>query len=149
MTTGNLRAEIRKLAIPTKVGGGSIDEGILTRVDVGWGRFGPKESVTSGPGRTTRHSGNPENAYDIWINDHVYWANVPKDVWDMTIGGYPVIKKWLSYREYKVLGRPLKTDELFYITQVVRRLKALLLLGPELDANYKACAAAGQLAVKA
>ena len=72
---------------------------------------------------------------------------VPKDVWAMTIGGYPVIKKWLSYREHKVLGRPLKTDELFYITQVVRRLKALLLMGPDLDANYKACAAAGQVAL--
>jgi hypothetical protein len=26
-------------------------------------------------------------------------------------GGYQVIKKWLSYREHKLLGRPLTTDE--------------------------------------
>ncbi len=32
-------------------------------------------------------------------------------VWDYTIGGYQVIKKWLSYREHKLLGRPLTTDE--------------------------------------
>ena len=50
----------------------------------------------------------PENAVDLYINESVYWANVPNDVYAMTIGGYPVIKKWLSYREYKVLGRALK-----------------------------------------
>ena len=27
-----------------------------------------------------------------------FGANVPNDVWAMTIGGYPVLKKWLSYR---------------------------------------------------
>jgi hypothetical protein len=32
-------------------------------------------------------------------------------VWDYTIGGYQVIKKWLSYREHKLLVRPLTTDE--------------------------------------
>ena|SRR5438309_756370 len=32
-------------------------------------------------------------------------------VWAYTIGGYQVIKKWLSDREHKLLGRPLTTDE--------------------------------------
>lgn len=90
-----------------------------------------------------------DGALNIWINDRVYWSNVPADVWAMTIGGYPVVKKWLSYREHKVLGRALKTDELFYVTEVVRRLKALLLLGPDLDANYRAAAGAQQLRVAA
>ena len=58
----------------------------------------------------------------------------------MTIGGYPVVKKWLSYRELRVLGRPLAQEEMTYITEVVRRLKALLLLGGALDANYRAAA---------
>ena len=58
----------------------------------------------------------------------------------MTIGGYPVIKKWLSYREFRVLGRPLFPEELTYITEVIRRLKALLLMGDALDANYRAVA---------
>jgi hypothetical protein len=62
-------------------------------------------------------------------------------LWAMTIGGYPVINKWLSDREYKVLGRPLRDEELFYITEVIRRLKALLLLGDQLDANYRAAGA--------
>jgi hypothetical protein len=37
------------------------------------------------------------------------WLNVPETVWDYTIGGYQVIKKWLSYRESRFLaaGWPL------------------------------------------
>jgi hypothetical protein len=82
---------------------------------------------------------------DVYINDRTYWANVPLDVWTMTIGGYPVVKKWLSYCEYKVLGRALKTEELTYIAEVVRRLKAPLLVGEDLDANYRKAAQARQL----
>lgn len=53
----------------------------------------------------------------------------------------PVIKKWLSYRESKVLGRPLHLEEMTYIAEVIRRLKALLLLSEKLDANYRAVSA--------
>ena len=52
---------------------------------------------------------------------------------------------WLSYRERRVLGRPLRLEEVTYVTEVVRRLKALLLLGEELDANYRAAA---EIAIK-
>jgi hypothetical protein len=90
-------------------------------------------------------SSDPENAVDIHINDAAYWANVTNGVWSMTIGGYPVIKKWLSYREYKVLGRALNLEELTYVAEVVRRLKALLMLGDALDQNYRAAAAAKQI----
>ena len=38
-------------------------------------------------------------------------GSVASRVWDYTIGGYQVIKKWLSYREHKLLGRPPTTDE--------------------------------------
>ena len=31
--------------------------------------------------------------------------HIPQSVWNFTIGGYQVIKKWLSYREQRVLGR--------------------------------------------
>ncbi len=83
---------------------------------------------------------NYRDFLDVYINDRVYWQNVPLDVWTMTIGGYPVVKKWLSYREFRVLGRPLQQEEVTYITEVVRRLKALLLMGESLDANYRAAA---------
>ena len=47
------------------------------------------------------------------------------------------------YREHGLLGRPLTPDEARKVTHAARRLAALLLLTPALDANYaaaKACA---------
>jgi hypothetical protein len=67
---------------------------------------------------------------------------VPERVWDYTLGGYQVIKKWLSYREHGVLGRALKPDEAAYVSVMVRRIAAILLMGPTLDANYAASKAA-------
>jgi hypothetical protein len=52
-----------------------------------------------------------------------------------------VIKKWLSYRERELLGRALNVEEAREVTAMVRRIAALLLLGPQLDANYRAAAA--------
>jgi hypothetical protein len=78
-----------------------------------------------------------EAAYDIYLNDAVYWKNVPQAVWEYTLGGYQVMKKWLSYREHKILGRPLKTDEARYVTEMSRRIAAILLLQPALDQNYR------------
>jgi hypothetical protein len=66
------------------------------------------------------------------------WRNVPDTVWDFTIGGYQVIKKWLSYREKPLLGRGLTVDEVRYVTEMARRLAALVTLRPALDANYAA-----------
>lgn len=74
-------------------------------------------------------------------NDGAWWACVPERVWRYTIGGYQVLKKWLSYREHELLGRPLATDELEHVRQTARRLAALLLLEPDLAANYRAVVA--------
>jgi len=38
-----------------------------------------------------------DRTLDFYLNDGAYWANVPAKVWEYTIGGYQVIKKWLSY----------------------------------------------------
>jgi hypothetical protein len=75
---------------------------------------------------------------DVWLNGRAYWRNVPVPVWGYTLGGYQVIKKWLSYREKELLGRSLSVDEVRYVTEVARRIAAILVLGPELDANYNA-----------
>ena len=56
----------------------------------------------------------------------------------VTLGGYQVIKKWLSYREKALLGRGLTKEEARHVTDMVRRIAALLLMGPALDANYAA-----------
>ena len=55
-----------------------------------------------------------------------------------TLGGYQVIKKWLSYREQGLLGRSLSVDEARYVTEMARGIAEILLLGPALDANYQA-----------
>jgi hypothetical protein len=74
---------------------------------------------------------------DIYLNDSACWSNVPEKVWDCTIGGYQVIKKWLSYRERALLGRALTAGEAREVTHTARRIAALVLLQPELDANYE------------
>jgi hypothetical protein len=51
------------------------------------------------------------------------------------------MKKWLSYREHELSGRPLTPDEAREVTHMARRLAALLLLAPALDANYAAAKA--------
>ena len=79
-----------------------------------------------------------ETTFDIYLNGAAYWRNVPTNVWNYTIGGYQVIKKWLSYRERDVLSRPLTIDEVREITDMARRIAAILLLEPRLDANYRA-----------
>lgn len=137
VTCGTIPPELRPLGVPSKVGGGNIDPDADLKVEATWGFFGAKNAVMCGKGKTAPSAADPEGALDVFLNDRVYWANVPLDVWTMTIGGYPVIKKWLSYREFRVLGRPLFQEEMTYITEVVRRLKALLLLGDALDANYR------------
>ena len=80
--------------------------------------------------------------YDIYLNDRAYWRNVPARVWEYTIGGYQVIKKWLSYRERDLLGRSLSLGDARFVQGMVRRIAAILLLGPLLDANYAATKAA-------
>jgi hypothetical protein len=141
VTSGRLRREIRALGVPSKVGGGPIDPSTDLKVEAGWGFRGQKNAVMCGKGKVIPSRADPGGAVDLFINDRVSWSNVPADVWALTIGGYPVLKKWLSYREFKVLGRPLREEEMTYFTEVVRRLKALLLLGPALDANYRTAAA--------
>ena len=76
------------------------------------------------------------SAVDVYLNGISFWDAVPAAVWEYTIGGYLVLKKWLSYRDISILGRPITKDEAREFTQMVRRIAALLLLDPVLDANY-------------
>jgi hypothetical protein len=78
-----------------------------------------------------------ESCSDVYLNDVAYWRCVPTNVWRYKVGGYQVIKKWLSYRERALLGRDLTSEEARYVGEMVRRIAALLLLQPELDANYE------------
>jgi hypothetical protein len=78
-----------------------------------------------------------ERTCDVYLNEFAYWSNVPLRVWEYTIGGYQVMKKWLSYREEELLGRPLTIDEVRYVQEMARRIAAILLLEPTLDENYR------------
>jgi hypothetical protein len=73
------------------------------------------------------------------MNGASYWRKVPEKVWELSIGGYQALKKWLSYREHSIMERPLSEPEVSHFQATARRLAALLLMTPELDANYWSC----------
>ncbi len=60
----------------------------------------------------------------------------PEGVWEYTLGGYQVLKKWLSYREREILGRQLHESEARDFMLIARRIAALLALGDALNASY-------------
>ena len=144
VTDGKIRPEFKSIADLHFMGETDF------RVTAGWGHAG-KEGVTM-PGKgkllTRAYRGDEEppeplrsllgkSTHDVYLNDTAYWRNVPEKVWDFTIGGYQMMKKWLSYREHHFLARPLMTDEARYVTHMARRLTALVLLQSELDENYR------------
>ena len=150
VTSGALREELKTIGILSVIGGGPINlaAGDLD-VTAGWG-FGGRGGITMpGKGKVTERAitANEENpalglgagatTYDIRLNERVYWRNIPPCVWEYTIGGYQVIKKWLSYRERVLLGRGLSPDEARAVTHIARRIAAILLREAELDQNYR------------
>jgi hypothetical protein len=76
---------------------------------------------------------------DIYLNETTCWRCVPSAVWDYYIGGYAVVKKWLSYREENLFGRALKKEEAREVTGMVRRLAAIVLMSDALNSSYAAC----------
>ncbi|MBN1362859.1 MAG: N-6 DNA methylase [Sedimentisphaerales bacterium] len=135
------------VGVISRVGGGALnpDEGHLD-ITVGWGHAGKGGVCMPGLGKYETRAQEDEQlrkllgdeTLDIYLNEHAHWANVPKSAWEYHIGGYQVVKKWLSYREKALLGRGLTDDEALYVTEMVRRIASLILLQPELDANYDA-----------
>jgi hypothetical protein len=83
-----------------------------------------------------------ERTGDLYLNDDAFFANVPESVWTYQLGGYPVLKKWLGYRQAdRRNGQPLTDDERRWFRQIIQRIAALLALGPSLDALYQEAAA--------
>jgi hypothetical protein len=163
VTSGTGRPDLRGLARITRVGGGSLSSaaGDLA-VTAGWGYAGNGGAIMPGQGKVHEREYTPEElglisrgaeglglpaeqvlqllgetTCDVYLNAVAYWRNVPANVWVYTLGGYQVLKKWLSYREHKLLQRPLRPDEVREVTAIARRIAAILLLGPALDANYR------------
>lgn len=147
VTKGKIDERLRSIGIITKVKGGTIrpEKGEL-ELTAGWGHAGKGGVCMPGKGRYEERKQEDEKlrkvfgdeTLDVYLNNAAYWENVPKCVWEYYIGGYQVIKKWLSYREKGMLGRGLKVEEAEYVTEMARRLSALVLLQEELNANYNA-----------
>ncbi|HEY0122594.1 MAG TPA: type ISP restriction/modification enzyme, partial [Rhizobium sp.] len=165
ISTGTLRPGLRIMGLPAKRGGAALDAADLA-LTAGWGstqNAGGGAIVMPGRGLTQVREYTPAErtaleaeahahgmtldallaligtrTLDVYLNSETFWSNVPEKVWDYALGGYQVMKKWLSYRERSVLGRPLKLDEALYVSQMVRRISAVLMMGPALDANYRA-----------
>ena len=138
VTQGTLRPEVAAIAVPATVDGRNMagDDFALT---AGWGHFGQGDAVMPGQGRIVGRSYTPgervsigdtasvlgSTTFDIHLNRRVWWCNVPAAVWRYKLGGYQVLKKWLSYREREILGRPLQPEEVQYFTDTARRIAAI------------------------
>ena len=106
----------------------------------GWGYAGSAGVVMPGQGRAVVRTYTPAErtglgdavpmlggtTVDIYLNENAFWRNVPAAVWTYKLGGYRVLKKWLSYRERGVLGRALTPREVQHFTDIARRIAAIL-----------------------
>ena len=142
VTRTPLRPEITAIAVPSTVDGGNM-AGADFVVTVGWGHYGSGDAVMPGRGRAEERAYTPEETtamldalpvlgdktFDVYLNGEAFWRNIPAAVWDYRLGGYQILKKWLSYREREVLGRNLRAEEVQHFADTARRIAALL-LGP-------------------
>jgi Type ISP C-terminal specificity domain/N-6 DNA Methylase len=79
---------------------------------------------------------------DLYINEHIFFRNVPESVWRYELGGYPVLKKWLGYRDARRReNRPLTLPEKDHFRSMVQRIAALISLRGKLNELYERAAA--------
>ena len=139
VTEAPLRPEISAIAVPTTADGHNMtgDDFALT---AGWGHYGTGDAVMPGQGRTVERAYTPdergtmgnalptlgETTFDIYLNTRACWRNVPAAVWTYRLGGYQVLKKWLSYRERPILERSLSPEEVQHFIDTARRIAAIL-----------------------
>ncbi len=109
------------IAVPTTIDGQPMQPEDF-KLTAGWGHFGANQAVMPGQGKVERRG----DMVDIYLNDRAYWKDVPSEVWEYRLGGYQVLKKWLSYRESKVLGRGLSVSEVSWFSEVARRVAGVL-----------------------
>ena len=141
VTLAPLQAEMAAIAVPATPGGGQMMSDDFA-VTAGWGHYGAGDAVMPGGGRAVERAYTEEEraalgdaastlgptAFDIYLNERALWRCVPAAVWNYKLGGYQVLKKWLSYRERNILGRPLKPEEVQHFTDTARRIAGILML---------------------
>ena len=140
VTDPPLRPASTAIAVPSTRDGRNMG-GADFAVTAGWGHYGKDNAVMPGQGRVVERNYTPderatlndtlpvlgENTFDVHLNENAFWRNVPATVWTYQLGGYQVLKKWLSYREFDVLGRSLLPEEVQHFTDISRRIGAILL----------------------
>ena len=140
VTEAPLRPASTVIAVPSTRDGRNMG-GEDFAVTAGWGHYGKDDAVMPGQGRVVERIYTPderatlgdalpvlgENTFDVHLNGSAFWRNVPATVWAYQLGGYQVLKKWLSYRECAVLGRALLPEEVQHFTDISRRIGAILL----------------------
>ena len=139
VTAGTLRPELAAIAVPTTADGRNM-AGDDFAATAGWGHFGVGDAVMPGQGRAVERGYTAaerealgdavavlgDATVDVHLNDNARWSNVPAAVWNYKLGGYQVLKKWLSYRESKILGRYLLPEEVQHFTDTARRIAKIL-----------------------
>ena len=141
VTDGQLRPEIATIAVPATATGRNMTGDDFT-VTAGWGHSGSGDAVMPGQGRVVERAYTPSErtaigdaarvlggtTFDVYLNESAFWCNVPASVWTYKLGGYQVLKKWLSYRERRVLERALTPQEVLDLMKIARRIAAILTL---------------------
>lgn len=141
VTTNPLQDEYAAIAIPSMKNGSSMTGDDLALI-AGWGRIGANNEIMPQKGIAKRRAYTSKecdalgryvtwlgkDTFDISLNDRAFWRNIPAAVWEYKLGGYQVLKKWLSYRERGVLGRNLKPEEVSHFSDTARRIAAIILL---------------------
>jgi len=130
--------EAKHLAVPNKVGGGNLGEKDLL---VEYSFFG---GAQGGWRNRADFDGEPkyaewgERTGDLYINNAVFFQHVPERIWRYELGGYPVIKKWLGYRDRgRRPGIPLSVQEAAHLRGMVQRIASVLRLHAHLDDLYE------------
>ena len=140
VTQGPLHPEVAAIAVPTTVDGRNMT-GEDFAVTARWGHYGQGNAVVPGKGRIGERALTPsehlalgdkqpalgETTFDVYLNSRAFWCNVPYAVWNYELGGYQVLKKWLSYREHDVLNRALSPEEVQHFSNIARRIEAIIL----------------------
>jgi type ISP restriction-modification system protein len=120
ITSGTPEPPLGAFGAITRAGGGQLEPADVA-ITAAWGHGGAGRTVMPGQGRLTERDAYTGDEFlqvevaaarrgettadllarlgapvDVWLNDTAYWRTVPSAVWEFRIGGYQVVKKWLS-----------------------------------------------------
>ena len=133
-----LGTDVKTLAVVRRAGGGSVKQRDLVVEHSYFGSAAGKWESRVTENAERQHSEWGALTGDLYLNDRVLLSHVPQAVWRYEMGGYPVLKKWLGYRDARRRdGAPLSLAELADLRGMIHRIAALLMLRPAMDNSYE------------